>query len=89
MTGGALVGGIGVAQAASPCFYVDYRAFARYALGEPKPAHGLGAQERRIGETRLFVVPNPSPANAHFRPEDQVAWYDRLADFLATDTTST
>ena len=59
-----------------------YRAFARYAVGEPKPTHGLGAQERRIGETRLFIVPNPSPANAHFRPEDQVAWYDRLADFL-------
>lgn len=59
-----------------------YRAFARYALEEPKPLHGLGAQERRIGQTRLFVVPNPSPANAHFRPEDQTAWYDRLADFL-------
>ena len=44
--------------------------------------HGLGAQERRVGETRLFVVPNPSPANAHFRPEDQTDWYDRLADFL-------
>ncbi len=44
--------------------------------------HGLGAQERRIGGTRLFVVPNPSPANAHFRPRDQAAWYDRLADFL-------
>ena len=59
-----------------------YRAFARYALDEPKPMHGLGPQDRMIGETRLFVVPNPSPANAHFRPEDQAAWYDRLADFL-------
>ena len=59
-----------------------YRAFAGHALGEPKPLHGLGAQDRTIGATRLFVVPNPSPANAHFRPEDQVAWYDRLADFL-------
>jgi double-stranded uracil-DNA glycosylase len=59
-----------------------YRGFARHALGEPKPMHGLGAQERRIGATRLFVVPNPSPANAHVRPEEQAAWYDRLADFL-------
>ena len=56
--------------------------FARYALGEPKPLHGLGPQARRIGATRLFIVPNRSPANAHFRPEDQTAWYDRLADFL-------
>jgi TDG/mug DNA glycosylase family protein len=27
-------------------------------------------------------VPNPSPANAHFTPADQAAWYDRVADFL-------
>jgi len=34
----------------------------------------------RIGQTRLFVVPNPSPANAHATPDGQTAWYDRLAD---------
>jgi TDG/mug DNA glycosylase family protein len=28
------------------------------------------------------VVPNPSPANAHFTLADQVTWYDRLAEFL-------
>src|SRR5262249_38141609 len=44
----------------------------------------LGAQPELIGSTRLFVVPNPSPANAHFTLADQAAWYDRLADFLAT-----
>ena len=59
-----------------------YRAFERYALGVPKSAAGLGAQSATIGTSRLFVVPNPSPANAHVRPADQVAWYDRLADFL-------
>ena len=59
-----------------------YRAFARYALGIGKPDRALGPQPGRIGDTGLFVVPNPSPANAHFRPEDQVAWYDRLADWL-------
>jgi TDG/mug DNA glycosylase family protein len=59
-----------------------YRAFERYALGVPKSAAGLGAQDVVIGRTRLFVVPNPSPANAHVRPADQVAWYDRLADFI-------
>jgi TDG/mug DNA glycosylase family protein len=42
----------------------------------------LGPQEPLIGRTRLFVVPNPSPANFHFRPADQVAWYDHLSDFL-------
>ena len=32
-----------------------------------------------IGPTRLFVVPNPSPANAHASPAVQTVWYDRLA----------
>ena len=59
-----------------------YRAFARYALGARKPDFAFGPQPRRIGDTRLFVAPNPSPANAHFRSADQVAWYDRLADWL-------
>ena len=59
-----------------------YRAFERYALGVTKSVAVLGPQEPVIGRTRLFVVPNPSPANFHFRPADQVDWYDRLADFL-------
>jgi double-stranded uracil-DNA glycosylase len=44
----------------------------------------LGEQPQTIGATRLFVVPNPSPANAHFTVADQTMWYDRLADFLAS-----
>ena len=42
----------------------------------------LGPQSLQIGVTRLFVVPNPSGANAHFTPADQTRWYDRLADGL-------
>ena len=44
----------------------------------------LGPQAEVVGDTRLYVVPNPSPANAHFTLTDQTAWYDRLADFLTT-----
>jgi TDG/mug DNA glycosylase family protein len=40
----------------------------------------LGLQPRGIGPAALFVVPNPSPANAHFTPAQQTAWYDRLAE---------
>ncbi|MBV9521790.1 MAG: hypothetical protein JO010_03295 [Alphaproteobacteria bacterium] len=43
----------------------------------------MGLQAETIGATRLFVVPNPSPANAHIRPAEQTAWYDRLAACLA------
>ncbi|MGO8918546.1 MAG: mismatch-specific DNA-glycosylase [Stellaceae bacterium] len=42
---------------------------------------GLGPQALRIARTRLFVVPNPSPANAHYTPADQTRWYDRLARY--------
>ena len=49
------------------------------ARSEPQ----LGLQPTRVGATRLFAVPNPSPANAHFTPADQTAWYDRLDDCLA------
>lgn len=66
------------------CFHgvTAYRAFARYALDEVRSDWPLGAQSLTVGGTHVFVVPNPSPANAHFRIEDQVRWYDRLAEFL-------
>lgn len=66
------------------CFHglTAFRGFARHALGESPTGWSLGTQALRVGATRLFVVPNPSPANAHYRLEDQIAWYDRLAEFL-------
>jgi TDG/mug DNA glycosylase family protein len=66
------------------CFHgvTGYRPFLRIALGERGHAVELGPQPETLGPTRLYVVPNPSPANAHFTPADQTAWYDRLADFL-------
>jgi len=39
----------------------------------------LGLQALRIGATRVFIVPNPSGANAHFTREQQTGWYDALA----------
>jgi G:T/U-mismatch repair DNA glycosylase len=44
----------------------------RGTFGE-RPEHGL--QERRLGETRLFVLPSTSPANA------AVPWDERLRSF--------
>jgi TDG/mug DNA glycosylase family protein len=41
----------------------------------------LGPQALRIGATRLFVVPNPSGANAHYTRAEQTAWYDRLSAY--------
>ena len=45
----------------------------------------LGSQQWCIGRARLFVVPNPSPANAHATPAEQTRWYDRLARELVVE----
>jgi double-stranded uracil-DNA glycosylase len=41
----------------------------------------LGLQKPRIGHTRIFLVPNPSGANAHYTRAEQTAWYDRLSAY--------
>jgi double-stranded uracil-DNA glycosylase len=67
------------------CFHglTAYRPFLKLVLkSDVKPS--LGAQPQVIGATRVFVVPNPSPANAHFTVKDQAEWYNRLAEFVAT-----
>jgi len=67
------------------CFHglTGYRPFLRLGLGIERREVALGPQPESLGATRIYVVPNPSPANAHFTPAEQTAWYDRLAEFLA------
>lgn len=66
------------------CFHglTGFRPFVQFALTENPAGIHLGAQRLTVGQTRLFVAPNPSPANAHFKIEDQIKWYDKLANFL-------
>jgi TDG/mug DNA glycosylase family protein len=40
----------------------------------------LGEQERRLGETRLFVLPSTSPANAAVPYAERLQWFRRLRD---------
>jgi double-stranded uracil-DNA glycosylase len=40
---------------------------------------GLGAQERRLAGTRLFVLPSTSPANAAVPYSDRLWWFSELA----------
>jgi len=46
----------------------------------------LGPQDLRVGPARVYLVPNPSGANARFTPQDQIMWYDRLAECLREPT---
>ena len=64
------------------CFHgmTGYRAYLKYGEGvDERP--DLGAQDRTIGASRIYVVPNPSPANAQYSLEDLVTWYRKLAEF--------
>jgi TDG/mug DNA glycosylase family protein len=65
------------------CFHgvTGYR-HVHEAMGLGSTGIALGLQDLSIGDTRVFLVPNPSEANAHFSRADQVFWYDRLAEWL-------
>ncbi len=71
-------------QPSVACFHgmTAYRTFHRMLAGASEAS--LGPQSLRVGHTRIFVAPNPSPANAHFSPAELTAWYDRLEAFVAT-----
>ncbi|TML06083.1 MAG: mismatch-specific DNA-glycosylase [Actinobacteria bacterium] len=43
----------------------------------------LGEQQRRLGETRLFVLPSTSPANAAVPWDERLRWFRALADASA------
>ena len=48
----------------------------RVAFGDRKA--GIGPQERTIGGTRIWVLPNPSGLNAHWTPAAMAEEYGRL-----------
>lgn len=65
------------------CFHgiMAYRPLFHVLTGT-KVEPALGLQPLRIGAVRLFLAPNPSPANARFTPADQTHFYDMLAAAL-------
>jgi double-stranded uracil-DNA glycosylase len=44
----------------------------------------LGAQERRLGETALWVLPSTSPANAAVPWDERLRWFQAFFDALST-----
>jgi TDG/mug DNA glycosylase family protein len=53
----------------------------RTAFGRPRASIGL--QEERIGETALWILPNPSGLNANYRPAELVELYHKLREWVA------
>ena len=80
---GALLKKIGRYRPRIACFHgvTGYR-FVHALLTAANGPVELGLQDVRVGATRLYLVPNPSGANAHFSREDQTRWYDALAGEL-------
>ncbi len=63
------------------CFHglTAYRAYLRHAEGVTNPGNiELGRQDLAIGASYVFVLPNPSPANARYSLDDLAAWYVEL-----------
>lgn len=57
-----------------------YSHYLKY--GEDNPAGvDWGEQPLTIGSSRVFVTPNPSPANAVFSLDDLIGWYRALGAF--------
>lgn len=63
------------------CFHgaVAYRNFLRYGC-DARERPELGLQDRTIGHSMVFLVPNPSPANAAYSLDTLVDWYRRLKE---------
>lgn len=49
-----------------------------YRTAFASPEAGLGLQEQVIGNTLVWVLPNPSGLNAHYRPDDLARLFREL-----------
>ena len=49
-----------------------------YRLAFDRPDAAIGPQDDMIGATRLWILPNPSGLNAHYKPDDLVRLYREL-----------
>jgi TDG/mug DNA glycosylase family protein len=70
------------------CFHgvTAYRNYLRHVEGlDVRPE--LGLQPRHIGRSAVFVVPNPSPANAVYSLRDLVGWYRCLKELRVREKT--
>jgi TDG/mug DNA glycosylase family protein len=55
----------------------------RIAFNHPKAV--LGLQSERIGETRIWVLPNPSGLNAHYQANDLAELFRRLRETIENE----
>jgi TDG/mug DNA glycosylase family protein len=49
-----------------------------YRVAFDRPKAVVGPQPDTIGKTKLWVLPNPSGLNAHYRPKELAEVFGRL-----------
>jgi len=64
---------------------VTYRNFLKYAEGMETEIP-WGAQKHSVGKTRIFVTPNPSPANARYSIADLTRFYNEMVSYLVRES---
>jgi len=53
-----------------------------YRVAFDRPRAAVGLQEEKIGETRLWVLPNPSGLNANYQAPDLARMFRELKEFV-------
>jgi TDG/mug DNA glycosylase family protein len=66
----------GIAAELAPAVVAFVGKAAYQGVFRERPAHG--PQERRLGETALFVLPSTSPANAAVPWDERLRWFREL-----------
>jgi TDG/mug DNA glycosylase family protein len=57
-----------------------------YRTGFGRPRAKTGLQEETIGETRIWILPNPSGLNANYQAEDLAALFRELRVWVSDHT---
>jgi TDG/mug DNA glycosylase family protein len=60
--------------------YLAVLGVGAYRIGFARPKAIVGLQPESIGQTRLWVLPNPSGLNAHYQPKDIARVFRELRD---------
>jgi double-stranded uracil-DNA glycosylase len=55
-----------------------------YRVAFARPHAGMGLQEERVGGRPVWVLPNPSGLNAHYKPGDFARVYAEARSYAAT-----
>jgi TDG/mug DNA glycosylase family protein len=54
-----------------------------YRTGFNRPRARTGLQDETIGDTRIWILPNPSGLNANYRPAELMALYRELREWIS------